>query len=280
MTMNEDTRLSTKEYWDTYYNPDDFSKERISFIDTILQKKIFSWLVPYDEYLLWDVLLEEYLPKNNRLRVLEVGSAPGKFLLRLHRVFNFVPYGVDFSEKGVAVNKKIFEENNINSNNIICADFLSEDFHNKHKDSFDIVVSRGFIEHFADVRDVVEKHMNVLKSGGYLVINIPNLTGLNYSLANMFNKEGLETHNCDIMNLEAFTGLFDEETLQKLYCRYYGTFSFYLFNTKHFFACFILRLCRLLQLIVLNPLFRMLFGKKGKETAGFSPYLLFIGKKR
>src|SRR5439155_25468459 len=103
--------------------------------------------------------------------------------------------------------------------------------------------------------------------------------GLNYALAWFFNRPVLAMHNIGIMSREAFATLFDSERLSPLFCDYYGTFDFGLFNTqpdapqRH-----VLAVCRQLQL-VLTVALRAL-GDKGIETRFSSPYLIYIGVKR
>jgi 2-polyprenyl-3-methyl-5-hydroxy-6-metoxy-1,4-benzoquinol methylase len=43
------------------------------------------------------------------------------------------------------------------------------------REAFDVVLSGGFIEHFTDVAAIVQKHLQLLKPGGRLVVMIPNL---------------------------------------------------------------------------------------------------------
>ena len=102
------------------------------------------------------------------------------------------------------------------------ADFLSDEFQIKYKNYFDIVASFGLIEHFDDSKEVVNKHINLLKRGGYLLITIPNKRGFfNFILSYIFNKEGIKIHNLKIMEKKEFEKLFDESKLTKQYCNYW-----------------------------------------------------------
>ena len=117
------------------------------------------------------------------------------------------------------------------------------------------------------------------RPGGRLLVSIPNLRGLNYALAWFFNRPVLAMHNIGIMSRQVFSTLFDPERLSLLFCDYYGTFDFGLFNTqpsapqRH-----VLAVCRKLQL-GLNVAFRAL-GQKGAESRFSSPYLVYIGVKK
>ena len=160
------------------------------------------------------------MPKNEGAKALVVGSAPGDFLVRLCNTFRFTPYGVEYSEPGVIQNRKIFDLHGIEPNNVICADFFDETFHQKYKGYFDIVISRGFIEHFTDVEDVINKHLNILAQGGCLIVSIPNLNRRSFygAWSSLFDKERLQIHNLDIMSKDAFTELFDRSDLSALFC--------------------------------------------------------------
>jgi len=209
-----------------------------------------------------------------------VGSAPGDYLVRLSKTYKCVPFGVEYTDSGVDLNRQVFAENNINPNNVIHGDFLSDEFHRRYKSQFDMVVSRGFIEHFTDAKRVVEKHLNLLAKGGVLVISIPNLRGLNYLLARVFHKELIAMHNLTIMRKREFQELFDKSEVSNLYCDYYGTFNFGLFNAREDSPQrSILSLCMKLQMM-LNVAFRLFLGERGAESSFFSPALLFIGVKR
>jgi hypothetical protein len=58
-------------------------------------------------------------------------------------------------------------------------------------------------------------------------------------------------------------------------CDYYGTFNLYRFNTRlPVLRQFMLGVVQLQRL--LNILFRLVFGKRGAESAWFSPYLICV----
>lgn len=280
-------RLIEKEFWNATHEQEALKNERPSLstklerrVKTLLGDKTVEYISNYADYLLWHVIYKKYLPKTKGAKVLEVGSAPGSYLVRLSQTFGFVPYGVEYSESGVELNRKLFILHNINPDNVIHADFLSDEFHKQYKGCFDIVVSRGFIEHFTDVEDIIKKHLNLLTKGGYLIVSIPNLRGANYILTWIFNRELISMHNINIMQKRVFSQLFDKERLLTLLCDYYGTFNFLLFNTKKNSPMrFVLSFCHKLQLI-LNVVFHLMFKDKGAESRLFSPYLIFIGLKK
>ena len=277
-------RLTQKEYWDSIHKAKAAKRKRYSVKGNlkILATRFLenNFARSYADYLLWDVIYKKFMPKIKGAKVLEVGSAPGNNLVRLSKRFSFIPYGVEYSENGVELNRKTFISNNINPNNVIHADFLSDDFQKRYSSYFDIVLSAGFIEHFEDVRDIIEKHINLLTGDGYLIVSIPNLRGANYVWQWIFNRNLLSMHNLDIIQKRKFSRIFERVRLSTLFCDYYGTFNFGLFITKGGSALrLVLTSCKILQLI-LNIVFRLLFRKGGAESRLFSPYLLFIGMKK
>jgi len=277
-------RLTQKEYWDSIHKAKVAKRKRYSVRENLkilatgfLEK---NFARSYADYLLWEVIYKKFMPKIKGAKVLEVGSAPGNNLVRLSKRFGFIPYGVEYSENGVELNRKVFISNNINPDNVIQADFLSDDFQKRYCSFFDIVLSAGFIEHFEDVGDIIEKHINLLTEDGYLIVSIPNLRGANYVWQWIFNRNLLSMHNLDIMQKRKFSKIFDRVCLSTLFCDYYGTFNFGLFITKGNSPLrFVLTSCKILQLI-LNMVFRLLFRNGGAESGLFSPYLLFIGMKK
>ena len=278
--------LTEKKDWDVIYDPDDVKHKRLDVrrtVKALVRKyggdKTLGYMSNYAEHLLWEVIYPRYLPRTGRAKVLEVGCAPGHHLVRLAQTFGLVPYGVEYSDSGVELNRRVFAANGIDPDNVIHADFLSEEFHKQYRGCFDVVMSRGFIEHFTEVEEVVEKHVNLLADGGILVVSIPNYRKVNYLIKWVLRRDNIAMHNLKIMQRDRFAPLFQRTGLAALYCDYYGTFNLGLFSTKRNSPKrFLLVPLRLLQL-ALNIVFRLLFGDRGGESRSFSPYLLFVGRK-
>jgi SAM-dependent methyltransferase len=282
-------RLTDKQYWDGLYTdagvppvvavPESRVKR---VIKRLLGERLMDLMSAYDDYLLWKVVLPRYLPQSCAgLLALEVGSAPGDFLVRFARTFGVTPFGVEYSHQGAERNRAAFIVAGLAPDNVIEADFLSECFQQDYREHFDIVISRGFIEHFEDVEAVVARHVDVLRPGGLLLILIPNLRGVYYAWTRAFNPSQLPLHNLEIMEAERFRSLFTRLEVDSLRCSHFGTFSFWLF-TAPASSRLISGLIRVLLIIQrgLNVLFRLLFSWRGFETAAFSPNLIFVGRKR
>lgn len=286
--------LTDKRFWDSTH-----ASERVAYADlnhpgvktarrtgrikrivkAALGRRVLEYARSYEDYLLWDVLYKRHMPTQPGLSVLEVGSAPGDHLVRLNKLYGFDPYGIEYSDVGIEINRQVFAASGITPDNVICADFLSSEVREKYRGQFDIVLSRGFIEHFTDARAVVRRHVDLLADGGYLLISVPNLNGLNYALGQFFHKELIPLHNLHIMQKPAFMKLFDGLGVTPLFCDYYGTFNFGLFNTgQSRTLTLLLGFCLKLQW-ALNIVLRLLFKDRGAESRAFSPALIFIGVK-
>jgi len=256
-------RMTKKEYWDSVYS----EKKRDGF-----KMPKFLKTVCYSERVLWNGIFQKYLPKIPGLKILEIGSAPGGNLIKFHQRFGYEPYGVEYSKKGVEINRRKFRAVGINPDNVIFSDFLSDEFQSKYKEAFDVVISRGVLEHFLKPEKIIKAHINLLVKKGYLIIVIPNLRGINRFLQSLFNKKVVSLHNLEIMDQEKFRGLFPEDRLEVLHCGYFGTFNFGLFRDRW-------RIFDLLQW-KLNLFLYLLLGNRGVEGKFTSPYLIYIGKKK
>ncbi len=283
-------RLTDRQYWDGLYKdlgenattpsigPESPFKRRLK---RLLGGRLMDLMSAYDDYLLWQVVLPRYLPQSSAgLSVLEVGSAPGDFLVRFARTFGATPFGVEYSPRGAERNRAVFAAADLDPAGVIEADFLSDSFLNEYRNRFDIVISRGFIEHFEDADAVVARHVDVLRPGGQLIILIPNLRGIYYVWTRTFNPGQLPLHNLAIMQKKRFLSLFSNAEVDQFRCSYFGTFSFWMF-TAPASARLLSSIIRSLWIVQrgLNLAFRLIFAQRGCESSIFSPNLLVIGKK-
>lgn len=246
------------EIWRYYWKRRAESKDRIFYHDDIL----------------WG-FYQKLIPKGRGVKVLEIGSAPGKHLVSLNKEFGITPYGVDIAEEGVNINRQIFLENGINPYNVIHADFLNIEFQTQYKECFDVVLSRGLIEDIcsSSLDDIAKNHINLMKKRGLLFVTMPNLKGINYLGLTLLAKEVNKEINFDIMSPSKLKRIFS--SLNIIFCNYYGVFNCgdRLVNNA--------RIVRMLNRIqhVLDIVFRSIFRGKWGETRFFSPYILLIAEK-
>jgi SAM-dependent methyltransferase len=140
---------------------------------------------------------------NPGMRFLEIGCAPGNLLIWIAKVLHADVAGLDYSERGLAFARQLFQTFNIKCDlrheNVFTTTFEPE--------SFDIVFSAGVIEHFDDPREIVRKHVALLKPGGKAIIAIPNYGGVYGRLQRHFDPDNLSIHNLDIMHPPALEKL-------------------------------------------------------------------------
>ena len=282
------SRLTDKDYWEGLYQAGSADAGEVvsppeskRLLKRLFGPRLMGWLSAYDDYLLWEGVLPRLLPQGaTGLSVVEIGSAPGNFLVRFAKTLDAEPYGVEYTSHGAAKNRQVFDAAGYSSDNVIEADFFSDAFLAANAGRFDIVISRGFIEHFVDVRAVVERHVALLKDDGLLLILIPNLRGVYAPWTQRFNSDQLPLHNLELMKVEKFRDACALPELEVLRCGYFGTFSFWMFTAPPQ-ARLANRFIRLLHIVQrgLNPLLRLLFGRKGCESALFSPNLIFVARK-
>lgn len=242
-----------------------------------LGKERIEALRSYNGYMLWNILYPSLLPRAKGLKVLEVGSAPGYHLLQFAERFGYEPYGVEYSQTGVALNRRLFQLHGIPADHVLACDFFSEDFLRGYAGRFDVVVSNGFVEHFPDPGRVVARHVELLAPGGSLVLSIPHLEGMNYRLALFFNRAAVAVHNLEIMKLERFLALFSDLPLCARYCDYFGVFDFGLFNTPPADPRRFLLTCGMRIQRLLNLAYYAKYGRRVIRSPRWSPYLLYIG---
>jgi len=282
-------KLTEKQHWDANYAPgDDVSiksasgyRKTLSWLKRKLPSSATDDMAPYGDFQLWSVFIPEYLPALENKTMLEVGSAPGDVLIEFHNNTGCIPYGIEYSEPGVELNRANFSAHGLDPENVIHSDFFSDDFLTKHSNRFDLVYSGGFIEHFDNAKDVVSRHVDLAAPGGHVMISIPNLRGMNRVLCFLFAPWLLPLHNLKIMRLSVYRELFDDPRLEPLLCRYYGTFSFNVIHDSNRDASVRQKIVRVLKLaqLPLNFLFKRLFRTSGADSGFTSPYLIYIGRK-
>jgi hypothetical protein len=113
-----------------------------------------------------------------------------------------------------------------------------------------------------------------------LIVQIPNLAGLNQLIQRALDPRLLELHNLSIMNRRAFRAVFDESQVEERFCGHYGAFTFNLFNVNtRPRRLRLLRACHWLQL-PLNVFYHWVLRGRTAGHRWTSPALLYVGVKR
>lgn len=167
--------LTDREFWSKYWHNYNFQK---------VGKKVF-----YSRYL-------KFI-KNSK-SMIEIGGFPGLnaiyFYKNICQDVTILDSYIDYE-----IVNKLEIENNIETGTINCieADFFQYKSHKK----WDVVMSVGFIEHFKDTHDVINRHLNLLAENGKLLIILPNFKGLNGLIQFFFDKKNYYSHNIKSMDI-------------------------------------------------------------------------------
>lgn len=174
----------------------------------------------YLDSVLFDDLFHKYLEKSEGKICLEIGCSPGYWLPYIAREFGYFPEGIDYLDDAEEVTGQTFRNNNVNDYKIHIADFTTWEAPKK----YDLVCSFGFIEHFTgDLnKQMVKKHVDLIKPGGKLIMDVPNFNYLQYPLNWLMNKGNLKGHNIRTMTLRYFRNIAKKYGLKILYLDYYG----------------------------------------------------------
>lgn len=174
------------------------------------------------------------------MKVLEIGCAPGKYLSLVAVEFGVEVAGLDYSTVGIETCKKLFETLGLNAD-FRCEDLFSTSFENE---SFDIIYSKGLIEHFRDPTGAVEVHHRLLKRGGRAIITVPNYSGIYGKLQRWTEPENLSmsVQNLDIMSTDALSKLISTQPTGQVSSYPWGLMSCGLVNWRGKFPIPVARL--------------------------------------
>lgn len=202
--------LASNRFWDAYW-------ERIKIPCRI--DLTFS----FDRCL--EKIFSRFLKADPNVKLIEIGCAPGRWLVYFHEKYNYQVTGIDNSEMGIRKTQENLKYHNIDGKIYKTGIF---DFYPPEK--YDVVLSLGFIEHFEEVDKVIEKHLSLLKLGGKLVLGVPNFKGINFLIQKYMCEDLLAKHNLGIMNKGFFEGLPQRFPLEKIFVDYIGGFEPTLFS--------------------------------------------------
>lgn len=206
-------RLSQKKDWNKLYKG---KKNKYSS---------FKYLLSYSaqNYDLFRLIKKNTGKQSQGKLFLEIGCAPGTYLIRAYKKLKVIPVGVDYLKEGIKKTKENLLENGITKFELYTNDIFDKNFIKNHKGRYDFVFSNGFVEHFDDYIKIAEIHSQLAKKGGYIIISVPNLNYIN----NKFTpKETKKICNFDVMRKEFLEKNKPSKT-KIVYCNYYGG----LFNT-------------------------------------------------
>ncbi len=167
-----------------------------------------------------EAVLRPQLAGRTGLQALEIGSAPGRISLELWRRLGLEPWGLEYTQAGVAAQKALYRRFGLDEALIMQGDLLDAAWRQPHAGGYDLVASFGLIEHFRDPLEVVRNHLELLRPGGVLVVTVPNLNETTWygRLVRRFNPPVYAIHNTRTCTPEALRDLAAALGVRLLHC--------------------------------------------------------------
>jgi SAM-dependent methyltransferase len=204
-------RLTTQENWQKHWS----NKEHIQFVS--------------DTYCYHDFLMRaaEKLPANGNC--IELGGFPGKFSIFFKKYCGLNPTLLDF-HFDETVFKKLIQFNGLKDEDIKI--IRVDVFAHVPVEQYDMVCSFGLIEHFTDLREILNAHLKYMKPGSVLLIALPNFRGVNGLLQKYFDPANLAIHNLKIMDLPLLKQTLIDIGMMEIEVGYYPSTQVWLENLK------------------------------------------------
>jgi len=106
-------------------------------------------------------------------------------------------------------------------------------FSHNVKTKYDVVMSAGFIEHFIDINDMIDRHLEFVKHKGVLILTVPNFLGVNGYLQKKVDYDIYATHNLKTMSKSRMLNIMNSKQVRVKYANYYGYFGLWLEDRAH-----------------------------------------------
>lgn len=139
--------------------------------------------------------------------VLEIGCAPGKWLLFYAERFGARPAGIEYTEFGASLTRRNLAAVGVEG------EVVHGDFFTVEPRTADLVLSLGFIEHFDDPGQAFTRHLAFLRPGATLVIGVPNFRSVLGTVQRWTEPRHLALHNLAAMRPELYRRLADQNGL-------------------------------------------------------------------
>jgi SAM-dependent methyltransferase len=204
-------KLTEQNYWEKYWETR--SEAAVEIKRTSQGLSVNSILDVFDKY----------LPVNENFHALEIGGAPGQYLIYMHKKFRYHVHSLDYSKIGNEQTIKNLKAAGIEVN-VYEKDLFVENFA-QDLPKFDIVYSLGFIEHFENLNEVVKRHVDLLKPGGVLLLGVPNLRGIYKFFLKQTAPSHLSIHNLNTMDVANWSGFEKEFGLKVIFKNYVSGFE-------------------------------------------------------
>lgn len=246
-------KLTNEKYWKKYWEGSgNKEKETFLFSDVVKDK------------------IPELTENGQNMSYMEIGGAPGDIMVYFAQKYHCSVNCIDFVAKDVIEQR--MQENHIENYTIIDEDFTQ--YHSEEK--YDIVASYGFVEHFNNYKEIIMRHVKMAKTGGYIIISMPNIRKMNWLLYKLFNKISLAGVNVKAINLQKLQKQLEAAGCEIVEARYWLT-NFFMFNNEYP----LLRKHKVIRgIFCAIQKFMILIHIDNVPSSFFSPYMICIAKRK
>lgn len=166
---------------------------------------------------------------------LEVGCFPGTYLA----VFGELGYrlsGIDIVSGVVDDLPTWFASRGYALGDFRRGDFTAEDCF--PDESFDIVCSFGFLEHFSNWPEILLRHGRYVKPGGLLLVSAPNFRGMGQRVLHaLLDRDNLAHHNLEAMRPRQWGAVLRNAGFDVDFEGYFGRFNFWVAHPAGLDVC-------------------------------------------
>jgi 2-polyprenyl-3-methyl-5-hydroxy-6-metoxy-1,4-benzoquinol methylase len=123
--------------------------------------------------------------------LLEVGCGSSRWMPYFAHTFGLRVSGIDYSQVGCDQAEALLREAGVRGD-VLCRDALAGNSDLVQR--FDVVISLGLVEHFADTAEIVRSLARYVRPGGLLISTSPNLAGVLGAAQRILNRPVYEGH--------------------------------------------------------------------------------------
>lgn len=178
------------------------------------------------DYVFGDIL-GKLIKENNIKSAIELGGFPGSYSIYLKKYYNLDTTLFDYFIHPRII-KDLLVKNGLKEGEIKIIE--GDLFNYTPVQQYDMVLSLGLIEHFKDIKDIIQRHIRFLNPGGTLFIALPNFRSVNGWVQKRFDAENYDKHNIDCMDPVLLADIVRDLGLIDVKAGYYGKFSIWLEN--------------------------------------------------
>lgn len=251
--MSDKTFYSDNVYWNEYWKSENRQEEVFLFAE-LFEKNIVA-------------------PKG--ASYMEVGGAPGSIMSYMYKKYSFSVSTIDFCDREII--SAFLDSAGVKDYEIFSNDFCEFDV-NVHSRKYDVVSSWGVVEHFSldMAAKIIDKQKKMVKKGGYIIVELPNIRFFNWLLYYFMNKDLLAIHNLNVMDLAFLREEVQKDGFEIVYGDYYLT-SLFQYNQTN---AYLQKHTSILKLFKMANSIMKKLKINDIPNRLFSPYIVFIAQRK